>query len=147
MIPIPGDVERNAECRILSNHEVSMDDILEPNLEAMAECCRRESTVLAIQDTTTLNYHKFEDAENFASLGDEPVTSEIAAHFCLAVSEDGRPLGVLSHEADFCGKGLPESCWLDGFKRADELSRACPASGRWLFATRRATQGPPAQSR
>ena len=121
-----GDAERKAGNRLLFNWEASMDDVLEPNLEATAERCRSESAVLAIQGTTTLNYKKFEDAEDFVSLGEEPAASVIAAHFCLAVSEDGRPLGVLSLEADFCGKGLPESGrWLDGLKRADEFARAC----------------------
>ena len=40
-------------------------------------------------------------------------TSVTAALFCLAASEDGRPLGVLSLDANFHGKGPQESSrWL-----------------------------------
>ena len=124
----PGEAERKAAYRLLSNAEVAMDDILEPHLEATAERSRREPVVLAIQDTTTLNYNGLERTEGLADLGGGGSgTSGIAAHFCLAASEDGRPLGVLSIDAGFRGKDAPESGrWLDGFGRAEELSRACP---------------------
>ena len=124
----PGEAERRGAYRLLSNPEVEMDDILEPHLEATAERCRREPAVLAIQDTTALNYNGLEGTEGLVPLGGRGKGIKgIAAHFCLAASEDGRPLGVLSIDADFRGKGLPESGrWLDGFGRAEELSRACP---------------------
>ena len=38
----PGEAERKAAHRLLSNPEVGMDDILEPHLEAAAERGRRE---------------------------------------------------------------------------------------------------------
>ena len=124
----PGEAERKAAYRLLSNPEVGMDDILEPHLEATAERCRREPEVLAIQDTTALNYNGLAGTEGLAPLGGGGSgTLGIAAHFCLAASGDGRPLGVLSVDAGFRGKGPPESGrWLDGFERAEALARACP---------------------
>ena len=62
----PGEAERKAAHRLLSNPEVGMDDILEPHLEATAERGRREPVILAIQDTTTLNYNGLGSAEGLA---------------------------------------------------------------------------------
>ena len=119
------EAERVGAYRLFSNPEVQVDDILEPHLEATAERCRREAVVLAIQGTSTLNYNGLKGPERPASPGGE--TKGIDVHFCLAASKDGRPLGVLSLDADFNGKGLPESGrWLDGYERAEELDRACP---------------------
>ena len=124
----PGKAERKGVYRLLSNPEVGMDDILEPHLEATAERCRREPGVLAIQDTTTLHYNGLKGPERLASFGRDGSESKgIKVHVCIAASEDGRPLGVLSLDADFGGKGLSESSrWLGGYERAEELARACP---------------------
>ena len=124
----PGEAERKAAYRLLSNPEVEMDDILEPHIKATAERCRREPVVLAIQDATKLNYNKLASAEGLAALGwSGRGTKDIVAHFCLAVSEEGRPLGVLSLDAGISGKRPPESGrWLDAFGRAEELAQACP---------------------
>ena len=127
----PGEAERKAAYRLLSNPEVGMDDILEPHLEATAERGRREPVVLAIQDTTTLNYNGLGSAEGLADLGGGGSgTKGLAAHFCLAAGEDGRPLGVVSIDADFRGGDRPPESgrWLEGFDKADELARACPGA-------------------
>ena len=127
----PGEPERKGAYRLLSNPEVRMEDILEPHLEATAERCRREPTVLAIQDTTTLNYNGLGKAERLVGLGGHGRGAKgIVAHFGLAASEDGRPLGVISLDADFRGDDRPPESgrWLDGFERAEELARACPGA-------------------
>ena len=129
----PGEAERKAAYRLLSNPEVGMDDILEPHLEATAERGRREPVILAIQDTTTLNYNGLGSAEGLAPLGGGGSgTKGLAAHFCLAASEDGRPLGAVSLDADFRGGDRPPESgrWLEGFDKADELARACRSKRR-----------------
>ena len=128
-----GWAERKAAYRLLSNPEVGMDDILEPHLEATAERGRREPVILAIQDTTTLNYNGLGSAEGLADLGGGGSgTKGLAAHFCLAASEDGRPLGVVSLDADFRGEARPPESGrrLEGFDKADELARACRSKRR-----------------
>ncbi len=123
----PGATERRAAHRLLSNPDVGMEDILEPHLEATAERGRREPVVLAIQDTTMLNYNGLGSSQGRERLGGGSGTKGLAAHFCLAAGEDGRPLGVVSLDADFRGGRPPESGrWLEGFDKADELARACP---------------------
>ena len=52
----PGSAEQQAAYRFLHNSKVSVEDILQPHREALVERCRPESTVLLVQDTTTLNY-------------------------------------------------------------------------------------------
>ncbi len=53
-IIFPGEAEQQAAYRFLSNPRIGMRDILEPHQEAMR--CRSQSVVLAVQDTTMLNY-------------------------------------------------------------------------------------------
>ena len=52
----PARPERKAAYRLLSSGKVSMEHILEPHRATMVERCQLEDIVLAIQDTTTLNY-------------------------------------------------------------------------------------------
>ena len=52
----PGQAEQKAAYRLLSNARVSEAHILEPHYEATVERCRRQPLILALQDTTTLNY-------------------------------------------------------------------------------------------
>ena len=52
----PEKAEQKATYRLLSNPRISMQHILEPHCEATADRCRGEAVVLAMQDTTALNY-------------------------------------------------------------------------------------------
>ena len=52
----PRRAARKAAYRLLANPRVRMDDILQPHREAVAERCALVTTVLLVQDTTTLNY-------------------------------------------------------------------------------------------
>ena len=93
--------------------------------------------MLAVQDSTTLNYHGLEATEGLCSIGGRGTGARgLMAHFGLAVNAVGRPLGVYNLNADFriteqekaAGVGRePEStCWLEGMQRARELQDACP---------------------
>ena len=53
---VPGRAEQTAAYRLLSNDAVTMDHILDSHFEQTVERCRAERLVLAVQDTTTLNY-------------------------------------------------------------------------------------------
>ena len=48
--------EQQAAYRFLHNGKASDEDILQPHREALLERAQLESTVLLVQDTTTLNY-------------------------------------------------------------------------------------------
>ena len=144
----PARAEQKAAYRLLSNEKVSMEHILEPHREMLVERCRLEPTVLAIQDTTTLNYDGLEATGGLDGLGGGGKgTSGILAHTGLAVTLAGRPLGLFELNAAFrSGKtadGMepgPEvdekesARWLRGLDRAQELAAACPrnAGGQYL---------------
>ncbi len=94
----PGGAEQKAACRLLSNPKVTMDHILEGHQEAMIERCRPQRRILAIQDTTFLNYNGLEaglvDIGGSGALG-------IAAHAGVAFTEGGCALGLFHLDADF----------------------------------------------
>lgn len=133
----PERAERKAAYRLLSNRKVSMEHILEPHQASVAERCARESVVLAVQDTTTLNYQGLSGAEGLVGIGGRGEGGKgILAHFGVAFNEVGRPLGVYSLDAGFRNSGEKASLdeesgdkesgrWLDGLLRAGELSQAC----------------------
>ena len=138
----PARAEQKAAYRLLSNEKVSMEHILEPHQEMLVERCRLEPTVLAIQDTTTLNYDGLEATGGLDGLGGGGKgTSGILAHTGLAVTLAGRPLGLFELNAAFrSGKtadGMDvgpdvndkESArWWRGLDRAQELAAACPGT-------------------
>ena len=139
----PDKAERKAAYRVLSNDRVTMDHILESHQAATAERCAREQVVLAIQDTTTLNYDGLQATTGRIGIGGRGTGAQgLLAHVGLAVTPQGRALGVYTLDADFrdCddedGKDRKTSRdaddekesrrWLEGLERARELQVACP---------------------
>ncbi len=128
----PNAADQTAVYRLLSNPDVTMRHVLESHIEAAVRRCRAHRRILAVQDTTMLNYSGLAgSAEGLAPLGGGGKGSAgIAAHAMLAFVPGGRPLGVLSIDADFrgnAGSDRTESLrWLDGFGVCGELAAACP---------------------
>ncbi len=149
----PGEADQKAAYRFLSNPHVTMDNILEPHREAMADRCRPQPLVLAVQDTTMLNYSGLEATEGLVDIGGGGSGSVgVAAHFGVAFSEGGCALGVFHLDADFretveakaerkansppgTGKAGKSDAkekekesrrWREGLDKALELAAACP---------------------
>ena len=124
----PDRAGKKAAYRLLSNEKVTMEHILEPHRAALVERCRQEAVVLAIQDTTTLNYDTLRATGGPGSPdGGGGGVSGLVAHVGLAMSAAGRALGVFELNADFRGKEDTGSTrWLRGFDRSGELADACP---------------------
>ncbi|MCY3599100.1 MAG: IS4 family transposase [Acidimicrobiaceae bacterium] len=124
----PGRAEQAAAYRLLSNDGVRMEHILESHFEQTVERCRAERLVLAVQDTTTLNYDGLSGTSGLDDLGGGGKgTSGILAHVGVAVNAVGRPLGMFEADADFRkAEGKDSVRWTDGLDRAQELARACP---------------------
>ena len=138
-----------AAYRFLRNPRVSVEDILQPHREALAERARLHSTVLVVQDTTALNYTSLQSSTTgLGSLGSRG--SGLWAHAAVAFSESGRALGVAGLEVwarpvkSKSGREESEQSaaegaeserqaverkeserWFRGFERAAELGRAC----------------------
>jgi hypothetical protein len=84
--------ELEAFYRFMSNDRVTMDDILAPHVTATAARCAQAETVLAISDTTTLQFPTPREG-----LG--PYAGRtLFAHAGLMQDLNGRPLGVLAVE-------------------------------------------------
>ena len=126
----PGRAEQTAAYRLLSNDAVTMDHILDSHYEQTVERCQAERLVLAVQDTTTLNYDDLTTTSGLDDLGGGGKgSSGILAHFGVAVNAVGRPLGMYTVETDFRQAEDKDSVrWVAGLERAQELARACPDS-------------------
>ncbi len=126
----PGRAEQTAAYRLLSNDAVTMDHILDSHFEQTVERCGAERLVLAVQDTTTLNYDGLSTTSGLDELGGGGKGSAgILAHFGVAVNAVGRPLGMYTVDTDFRQADDKDSVrWVDGLERAQELARACPDS-------------------
>ena len=128
--------------RLLSNDNVSLHDILAPHYASTAERMHNEPVVLAVQDTTSLNY-----STHSTTTGLGPITNQadgavgLEVHDTLAFTPGGVPLGLLDVQwwardgAEFGKKHTrrqrpienKESYkWLSSFQAAAHAQRLCP---------------------
>ena len=126
----PGRAEQTAAYRLLSNDAMTMEHILDSHFEQTVERCRTERLVLAVQDTTTLNYDGLSSTSGLDGLGGSGKGSAgILSHFGVAVNAVGRPLGMYTVDTDFRQAEDKDSVRrVDGLERAQEFARACPDS-------------------
>ena len=130
------EAKRKAAYRLLSNKKVSMDEILESHRQATVGRCGLYKTGLAVQDTTTLNYDGLKNSTRGLTTIGGPGQG-IFTHVVLAVSEGGRPLGVLDIDGEVrtrcadSGDEVKESIrWIEDLDTAGELSIACGGNTR-----------------
>ncbi len=131
----PGEAEQKAAYRLLSNPRVKMDGIVAAHKEAVVERCRGEALVLAIQDTSFLDYGGLDATEGLIDIGGGGSGAlGLGAHAGVAFSAGGRPLGLFHFDADFrAGEaslrtGVESARWLDGYDAAVALKGACAAT-------------------
>lgn len=127
--------------RFFNNKKITMDVILTPHIESTIERIKKHATVLAPQDTTTLNYSH----PATVGLGPTGTNSDksigMLLHDTLAFTEDGTPLGVLDAQ---CWARDPEDKnksqrrknvpieekesikWLRSFRKLAEIKKQCP---------------------
>ncbi len=121
--------------RFFNNTQVSMDLLLKPHIEATARRIQDESVVLAVQDTTSLNY-----TTHRAMAGIGPINTRVDGsqglklHDTLAFTPEGVPLGVLHIE-----------CWARDPKKSNTPQRKLQPiedkeSFRWLKSYRRVSE-------
>ncbi len=128
----PNAADQTAVYRLLSNPDVTMQNVIEPHVEATVRRCRAHRRVLAVQDTTTLNYPGLAgSAEGLVPHGGgDKGSTGIAVHVMMAFEPGGRPLGALSINADFRTNGgsrkAESSRWSEGVEVCRELAAACP---------------------
>jgi hypothetical protein len=90
--------EAKAIYRMLSNDRLDKEEILRAHREAtIRRMVESKRTILAIQDTTSLNYNTQTKMEGIGYICDKSLGVNI--HSCIAVTVDGLTLGLLSQSS------------------------------------------------
>ena len=128
--------------RFFDNRNISMEKILAPHYKSTLGRIRKEKVVLAVQDTTSLNYSAHPATENLGFIGsakDGPIG--LLVHDTMAFTLEGTPLGLLDvqswarNPADFGKKHerhkLPieqkeSNKWLKSFASVQAAQKKCP---------------------
>ena len=88
-----------ASYRLFDNDEVTVEKILEPHQLQTQERMKGYPLVLAVQDTTYLNYTSHPQTEGLGPIGtEEQDLSGLVMHSTLVLTPTGLPLGVLTQE-------------------------------------------------
>jgi hypothetical protein len=132
-----------AAYRFFKNPNVEMQTLLRPHIESTLDRVRSESIILAVQDTTTLNYtaHPPQGVGPINTSQDKAVG--LLLHDTLAFTPGGTPLGLLNVQCwardpeetgkRYRRKELPieekESFkWLVSYRAVAEIQKLCPAT-------------------
>ncbi|NET07819.1 MAG: IS4 family transposase [Merismopedia sp. SIO2A8] len=100
-----------AAYRFFGNGKVDSSKIMSGHIRQTVSRAREESVILAIQDTSYLNYSKHKKTTGLGSIGSEGVDGLIM-HSTLACTTQGLPLGLLTHK-----------CWGRDGLISDKMSR------------------------
>jgi len=133
-----------AAYRFFDNESATLKNLITPHIEATTERIAKEKIVLAIQDTTTLNYTTLKDTENLGPIGSSPTgATGLILHGTLAVNTEGTPLGLIDAQ---CWARKPEEYgkkakrhslpieekesykWIKSFQAATAVAKACPGT-------------------
>ncbi len=136
----PNLSEAKGAYRFLENDRITPMSIRQAHHEATLERARAHPVVLAVQDTTTLNYSTHPKTEGLGPLGSHsPKTVGLLLHSTLAITPAGQPLGFL-HNA-VCvrrGRGLAATRhkrklaqkeshkWIESLAACQALAPRCP---------------------
>jgi hypothetical protein len=133
--------ETKAAYRFLDHPETSLETILEPHYQATVARMSRETVILAVQDTTTLNYSAHPATENLGPIGyNKDRGMGLLLHDTMAFNREGTPLGLLDVQcwardgAHFGKKKLRHRVpieqkesfkWLVSFRKVAQVQRQC----------------------
>jgi hypothetical protein len=133
-----------AAYRFLDHEQTTMDTLLQPHFLATEVRVRAESIVLAVQDTTSLNYTAHAATEGVGPIGSSVNGPQgLHLHSTLAFSTQGTPLGFLDAQcwardpADFGKKAKRHRVpieekesfkWLKGFRAVAAVQARCPSA-------------------
>ncbi len=136
------EAKTKAAYRFFNNKRVDMKTLLKSHVEATARRVREHEVVLAVQDTTTLNYTAHPSTEGLGPINTKKDAGMgLILHDTMAFSEQGTPLGLLdvqcwARDEEDAGKSakryeLPieekESIkWLNSYRAVNEVQRLCP---------------------
>ena len=90
--------EAKAIYRMLGNDKLNREEVLRTHREAtIRRMAQHGGTILAVQDTTSLNYNTHEKTEGIGYISDN--TLGVNIHSCLAVAAEGLSLGLLDQRS------------------------------------------------
>jgi hypothetical protein len=137
-----GRAKVKAAYRFLDHDKITMDTLLQPHYRATEARIAQENIVLAVQDTTSLNYTAHTATEGMGYIGSTVNGPQgLQLHSTLVFNTQGTPLGFLDVQswardaADFGKKAkrhqLPiedkESFkWLKSYRAVAEVQARCP---------------------
>jgi len=88
--------DSKAAYRFFDNLEVTPEKVLDPHSQRAIERMKAHPVVLAIQDTTFLNYTHHPETQGLGEIGTKGQNQRgFGLHSTLAVTPDGQPLGIL----------------------------------------------------
>lgn len=132
--------EAKGAYRFFQNDAVRPGSIRQPHHQATLQRVRAEPVVLAIQDTTALNYSTHPGTQGLGPIGSHsPKTIGLLLHSTLAVTPSGQPLGFLHNAVRVRRKGgLARSRhqrkladkesykWVESLSACQQLAPLCP---------------------
>lgn len=134
----PGWAEAKGAYRFLANDRILAGAIRQAHQQATLQRVKTHRVVLAVQDTTTLNYSTHPKTKGLGLLGSHsPKTIGLLLHSTLAITPGGQPLGFL-HNALRARRGVTvhrhqrkpadkESYqWVESLTACQSLAPLCP---------------------
>jgi hypothetical protein len=90
--------QAQAAYRFFANRRIGPDDLLQPVVDATSDVCRGLRTLLAVQDTSSLNFSTLKTTTGLGPLNDSPKARGLHMHTTLGVGDDGVTLGILDQQ-------------------------------------------------
>ncbi len=126
-----GEAALKGAYRFFRNQRVDMASILQGHYHSTTERVRKhKGVVLAVQDTTSLNYNAIRSAQGLGPI-DAKKTQGLLVHDTMAFTDQGVPLGLIDVQAwarkkkEF--RKVPEGIkWLHSLGAARTLQQTCP---------------------
>lgn len=87
-----------ATYRFLNNKKVSPENILTPHQNATKTRISEQQVVLAIQDTTTLNYTTHPETKGLGNIGNNQTLKGMLVHTTLSITPSRVPLGIIHQQ-------------------------------------------------
>jgi hypothetical protein len=131
--------EAKAIYRLLGNGNLERGEVLRAHRQSTIKRIKQHGgTILAVQDTTSLNYNTHGKTEGIGYISDKSLGVNI--HSCLAVTTDGLVLGLLDQTSYSRAQARDgsQSNWQKRLRPLEEKE-----SGRWASALESSTEGLP----
>ena len=90
--------EAKAAYRLLNNPKVTPEKVLAPHLESVRSRVEGHRVVLAVQDTTDLNFTSHPATKGLGTIGSSPKLRGMHVHTTVAVTPERVPLGLIQQQ-------------------------------------------------